>query len=239
MNTAKNASISGATGRVKEFVRSERGSSKPAPKNSSTSKQESSAKKGVNKATAAAASVQGSKHAASATSQASGKSSTSQSSGKSSAASKASSSAAASAAGSKMGGSGKGSANSALAQGAAVGTATTMGSVKPLIHDVFISKSKYPESALHIQDAINKGKPNILTIDRAGAKERRRAALQGTETKPGYDRDEYPPAMFKEGGKNASVKHISPSDNRGSGKCIGSQCKNLNNGDKIKITIGD
>ena len=133
VNTAKNASISGATGRVKEFVRSERGSSKPAPKNSSTSKQESSAKKGSNKATAAAASAQGSKHAASATSQASGKSSTAQSSGKSSAASKASSSAATSTAGSKVGGSGKGSANSALAQGAAVGTATTMGSVKPIV----------------------------------------------------------------------------------------------------------
>ncbi|WP_423227658.1 NucA/NucB deoxyribonuclease domain-containing protein [Rodentibacter trehalosifermentans] len=52
-----------------------------------------------------------------------------------------------------------------------------------------------------------------------------------------FDRDEYPPAMFREGGKGASVKHISPSDNRGAGRCIGNQCKNLSDGDKVKIII--
>ncbi len=31
-----------------------------------------------------------------------------------------------------------------------------------------------------------------------------------TPSKAGYDRDEYPPAMFKEGGKGASVRYISP-----------------------------
>ncbi|TGM52877.1 hypothetical protein EHQ97_13240 [Leptospira adleri] len=44
---------------------------------------------------------------------------------------------------------------------------------------IVISKSRYPESAKHIDDAQKSGKPSILTIDRAGAKERRRESLRG------------------------------------------------------------
>lgn len=51
------------------------------------------------------------------------------------------------------------------------------------------------------------------------------------------DRDEYPPAMFKEGGEGASVKHIDPSDNRGAGACIGSQCRDISNGQKVEIKV--
>ncbi|NBH74967.1 NucA/NucB deoxyribonuclease domain-containing protein [Rodentibacter pneumotropicus] len=81
------------------------------------------------------------------------------------------------------------------------------------------------------------GHPDILTVDRQGARNRRREALKDTPIKSGLDWDEYPPAMFKEGGEGASVKHIKPSDNRGSGKCIGNQCKSLSDGDKVKIII--
>ena len=45
------------------------------------------------------------------------------------------------------------------------------------------------------------GKPDTLTIDRDNAAARRRDSLRGIETKPGLDRDEYPPAMFQEGGR--------------------------------------
>ncbi|MGC3932149.1 NucA/NucB deoxyribonuclease domain-containing protein [Pseudomonas atacamensis] len=38
--------------------------------------------------------------------------------------------------------------------------------------------------------------------------------MRGIETKPGLDRDEYPPAMFQEGGQEASVRHITAGDNR-------------------------
>ncbi len=104
-----------------------------------------------------------------------------------------------------------------------------------------LSKSKYPESVSHILDAINAGKPSILTVDKdkAGIKARRAQSLRGVKTKPGLDRDEYPQAMFKEGGDGASVRHINPSDNRGSGACIGAQCRNLPNGTKVKIKIKD
>ncbi|RMV42213.1 Adhesin/hemagglutinin, HecA protein [Pseudomonas syringae pv. helianthi] len=104
---------------------------------------------------------------------------------------------------------------------------------------VTVSKSRFPESAQHIEDAIDAGKPDILTIDRASTVSNRRDSLRGIETKPGLDRDEYPPAMFQEGGQGASVRHINPSDNRGAGACIGAQCRVLPNGAKVRIDVVD
>ncbi|NVZ32152.1 sporulation protein [Pseudomonas sp. A4002] len=104
---------------------------------------------------------------------------------------------------------------------------------------VTVSKSRFPESAQHTEDAIDAGKPGTLTIDRANAASRRRDSLRGTETKPGLDRDEYPPAMFQEGGQGSSVRHINPSDNRGAGACVGAQCRELPNGTKIRIDVVD
>lgn len=104
---------------------------------------------------------------------------------------------------------------------------------------VSISRAKYPETASHIEDSIKQRKPSVLTIDRKGAEQRRKEALKATPTKTGFDRDEYPPAMFKEGGDGASVRYISPKDNRGAGSCIGHQCKQYTDGDKVKIEIKD
>ncbi|MFY3152457.1 NucA/NucB deoxyribonuclease domain-containing protein [Achromobacter xylosoxidans] len=78
-----------------------------------------------------------------------------------------------------------------------------------------------------------------MTIDRANTASNRRDSLRGIETKPGLDRDEYPPAMFQEGGQGASVRHINPSDNRGAGACIGAQCRGLPNGAKVRIDVVD
>ena len=105
--------------------------------------------------------------------------------------------------------------------------------------DVTVSASRYPESAQHIQDAQAAGQPQVLTADRAGAAARRAEALKGTKPKSGTDRDEYPPAMFKEGGRGASVRNINPSDNRGAGACIGAQCRGLKDGAKVRVTVDD
>ena len=78
-----------------------------------------------------------------------------------------------------------------------------------------------------------------MTIDRGGASARRKASLKDVDTVPGFDRDEYPPAMSKEGGKGASVKLIKPSDNRGSGASISSQLRKYPNGTKYRIIITD
>ncbi len=104
---------------------------------------------------------------------------------------------------------------------------------------VTVSRGRFPQSAKHIQDAVASGKPNTLTINRAGATANRKDSLRGVNTKPGLDRDEFPPAMFKEGGKGASVRHINRGDNRGAGACIGAQCRGLSNGTRVRIDVVD
>jgi len=100
-----------------------------------------------------------------------------------------------------------------------------------------ISRSKYPESAAHIEEAQAASKPSVLTLARPGAKARRYQALKGTKPTPGKDRDESPPAMFKEGGTGASVRTIDSSDNKGAGASMGEQCQSVKNGDKVLIVI--
>jgi hypothetical protein len=102
---------------------------------------------------------------------------------------------------------------------------------------VNVSRSRYPESAQHIEDAQAAGHPKVVTIDRGGAAARRQESLRGVPTRPNLDRDEYPPAMFREGGAGASVRHIDPSDNRGAGSSIGHQARDLPDGSKVKIRV--
>lgn len=97
--------------------------------------------------------------------------------------------------------------------------------------------SKYPETGAHIKEAIEKGKTDICTIDRKGATDRRKQSLAGIPTKKGYDRDEYPMAMCKEGGSGADIKYIKPADNRGAGSFIGNKVDHLPDGSQVKIVV--
>lgn len=110
-------------------------------------------------------------------------------------------------------------------------------------HDVIISRSRYPQSASHIDYAQRQGQPSLLHIDRAGASGRRSASTGSVNRyrKPGphYDRDEYPPAIVREGGHNANVRYIHRRDNRGAGAVIGAQTRGLPDGSKIRIVISD
>ncbi|GGU54505.1 NucA/NucB deoxyribonuclease domain-containing protein [Kitasatospora aureofaciens] len=112
-----------------------------------------------------------------------------------------------------------------------------------------IDSAKYPESAKHIAEA-QKGMiwrghshssgsplPSVLTIDRGGAHQNRKDSLRGIRTNRGTQRDEYPPAMFKEGGTGASVKHINGSDNGGSGSTMGNALEPLLDGTRVKIKV--
>ena len=90
--------------------------------------------------------------------------------------------------------------------------------------------------------AIADGQPDTLTIDRKGAAKRRRQLLKGKEKVSGCDRDEYPPAMFKEGGirddgSEASVRSISFSDNRGAGSYFGNLLRGQPDGAKVKFKV--
>lgn len=120
-----------------------------------------------------------------------------------------------------------------------VAQASERASAEEAATTVRVSRSAHPEAASHIERAQAAGQPRQLTVDRAGSAARRREALRGTPTRSGADRDEYPPAMFKEGGKGSSVEHINPSDNRGAGASISHQCRSVPNGGKVTMTVCD
>lgn len=88
---------------------------------------------------------------------------------------------------------------------------------------VELSRSRYPLTIDHIEDAQADGQPALLHVDRENADLHRDQSLEGWPTKSGYDRDEYPPAMSREGGYGADVRYVPSSDNRGAGSSMGAQ----------------
>ncbi|WP_222872067.1 putative T7SS-secreted protein [Streptomyces sp. WAC01526] len=118
-------------------------------------------------------------------------------------------------------------------------------------HYVIIDKVKYPETAQHVEEAQSgiswrgderreQQQPSDLTIDRDGASANRKQSLHGIPTRGAekLDRDEYPPAMFEEGGLGASVKYIDRSDNRGAGSSMKGQLTGLDNGEHVTVVTG-
>lgn len=109
--------------------------------------------------------------------------------------------------------------------------------------DVIIRRSKHPEAAAHIEHAQKNGQPTVLHIDRAGAAQRRRESTgsvhRNPKPAPHYERDEYPPAMTRQGGHNANVRFINPHDNRGAGSSMRAQTQDLPDGSKIRVLVTD
>ena len=113
--------------------------------------------------------------------------------------------------------------------------------VDELTHDLelTISKTDYPEAAGHIEDAIANGHPGTVTIDKSMSDFNRSQSLKGYPTQKGFDRDEWPMAMFSEGGAGASIRYINPSDNRGAGSAIGNALRDYKDGTIVKFIITD
>lgn len=130
-----------------------------------------------------------------------------------------------------------------IASAAARAAARQMARQTPKPTDVLIRRSKHPAAAAHIEHAQRMGQPTILTIDRAHAQQQRAQSLKHIARKPetakGMDRDEYPFAMTREGGANANVRYIDAGDNRGAGKSLGHQTRDLPEGARIRVLIGD
>ncbi len=126
------------------------------------------------------------------------------------------------------------------AKAASTVTRPPVAAAKP--RDVLVSRSRYPESAANVDHAQRMGQPTVLTLDRVGAAERRRESLQHIKRQPyrslaGKDRDEYPPALTREGGFNSNVRYIGAGDNRGSGKAIERQVRDLPDGARIRVLV--
>lgn len=94
---------------------------------------------------------------------------------------------------------------------------------------------RYPETAEHIQEAIESGESAVCTIKREEAEENRKESLKGIPTKKGYDRDEWPMAMCAEGGAGADIEYITPSDNRGAGSWVGNQLEGFADGTRVEF----
>jgi len=103
--------------------------------------------------------------------------------------------------------------------------------------EIVLTLSKHGEAAEHVAAAIAKGHPDVLTINRAGTAANRQAATGGIAKVAGKDLDEYPPAMFSEGGSGASVRAINSSDNRAAGACIGNACRGLPDGTRVQVKV--
>jgi hypothetical protein len=102
---------------------------------------------------------------------------------------------------------------------------------------VYLPSSRYPVTAKHILAAEKSGAPKMCTIDRKDVKIHRKESLAGYLTKPGYDRDEFPMAMCKEGGYHANIMYVPASDNRGAGAWISHQLRGLPDGTAVEILV--
>lgn len=87
---------------------------------------------------------------------------------------------------------------------------------------VNLDDSRSPAAVAHVRRAVGSGQPWLLHIDRLHEDMHRRASLRGKPTRPGSDRDEYPPAVSAEGGAGADVELIPLADNRSAGGKMGS-----------------
>ena len=109
------------------------------------------------------------------------------------------------------------------------------------------SSAKYPNILAHVRAAIGKGWPKVLTINRDGADQRRDRLLQGIPTRPGFDRDEYPPAVARGTGAAtrgtdptgwmASVKYVPNSENRSHGATMGAALRKFCNGVRFRYAF--
>jgi len=110
----------------------------------------------------------------------------------------------------------------------------------PGVQSVVFSAVKYPNIMRHFRAALRKGWPRVLTINRAGADQRRDRLLQDVPTRPGFDRDEYPPAMARGKGAAmrgtdpvgwmASVQYVRSSENCSHGSKLGAALRRYCNG---------
>ena len=98
--------------------------------------------------------------------------------------------------------------------------------------NISFSATRYPHIRAHFLRALWRGWPRTLVLNRRGADARRKRLLEGYPTRPGMDRDEYPPAVgrgrgphFVKGvsprGWRADVAYVPSAENRSHGSTLG------------------
>lgn len=116
------------------------------------------------------------------------------------------------------------------------------------VQNISFSGTKYPNIRAHFLAAVKKGWPRILVLNRPGAAARRKRLLQGIPTRPGYDRDEYPPAVGRGRGKGliagsspigwkADVQYVPSAENRSHGSSMGVKLRRFCNGTRFRYVF--
>jgi hypothetical protein len=98
---------------------------------------------------------------------------------------------------------------------------------------VGLSSTRYATVLAHARRAIARGWPRTLVVHRAGADTRRDRLLAGIPTRPGLDRDEYPPAMARAGWR-ADVAYVPSGENRGAGSVMGIKLRRYCDGTRFR-----
>jgi hypothetical protein len=132
---------------------------------------------------------------------------------------------------------------------AAPNRATTTGCVRPRgVVPIGFSATKYPHIRAHMQRALRRGWPRILVLNRPGADARRERLLGGRSTRPGMDRDEYPPAIGRGKGAHlargsnprgwlADVMFVPSFENRSHGSTMGIKLRRFCDGTRFKYVF--
>ena len=116
-------------------------------------------------------------------------------------------------------------------------TGFSSGGHEPEYYVVIVDSRKYPQTAEHIRMAQTMGFPEFVTLGRADAAERRKASLADVKASQIYDRDEWPMAVFEEGGQGANIVCIEGRDNRGAGSSIGWQMRGFPDGSRVRVRV--
>lgn len=110
------------------------------------------------------------------------------------------------------------------------------------------ASQKYRHIRRHFIRAVKRGWPTTLVLNRKGASARRDKLLADISTKPGYDRDEYPPAVGRGKGKGltsgrhptgwkADVRYVPSSENRSHGSSLGLKLRRFCDGTRFRYVF--
>ena len=104
------------------------------------------------------------------------------------------------------------------------------------VANISFSKTKYPNILRHYEAAVADGWPRVLVLNRTGAATRRARLLRGIDTRPGMDRDEYPPAVAR-GSYRADVAYVPSSENRSHGARMGIKLRRYCDGTRFRYVF--
>jgi hypothetical protein len=104
------------------------------------------------------------------------------------------------------------------------------------VANISFSRTKYPNILRHYRAAVAEGWPRVLVLNRSGADGRRSRLLRAFTTRRGMDRDEYPPAVARDGYR-ADVAYVPSSENRSHGARMGVKLRRFCDGTRFRYVF--